>query len=217
MATTGTQTVRDIVKQACHEAGVTDIADDPSAEDARLALLQLNRLMKAWQAREYFDFMDTAMTVTMITGAAQTLNPVRPVWICSARFKRGTNELPMQSMTRAEYDDLPNKTTTGTPTQFYYDRQKEAAVLYVWPVLSAVDGETLEITYQREFTDLDMNDAIDLPGEWWDAAVFGTAYRLDRALRLNSPTLAQDAGHALVNVLAGQSYGSVFFCDGSEY
>ncbi len=214
MATTGTKSVRDILTDACHEAGVTEIDGVPTAEMADLALRQLNRLMKSWQAREEsIDFLRSSMSVAATATATQTLSPVRPIWINSVRFKQGTSEIPMQSMTREEYDDLPVKSSTGVPTCYYYDRQKEAAVFYVWPVLATASGETFEITYQREFEDLDLNDNIDLPGEWWDAAVFGTAYRLDRALSLGSQTLAVDAAEAYQNAIAGQNYGSIWFGD----
>lgn len=179
MATTGTATVLDIVTDALLDLEVGAIGFDQDANITAHAVRHLNRLMKSWQLQDGApSFLRSAMTLTLTTSATYTLNPVRPIRILSARFKRTGTETPMIRLTRQEYDDLPRKTTVGMPTQFYYDRQKEAALFYVWPVLSVAAGETVQITYEREFEDVALNDAIDLPGEWYDVAVKQLAARL---------------------------------------
>ena len=182
MAVTGTQTVRDIITDALLDLEVGSIGLDADATLAAHAVRVLNRLMKSWQLNDDAPaFMKASQSLALTTAASYTLNPERPVRILSARFKRGGQEIPMIRLTRDEYDNLPVKTTTGTPTQFYYDRQKEDALFYVWPVLASASGETVEITYEREFEDVDINDTIDLPGEWWDVAVLQLASRLVHA------------------------------------
>lgn len=182
MAVTGTQTVRDIITDALLDLEVGSIGLDADATLAAHAVRVLNRLMKSWQLNDDAPaFMKASQSLALTTAASYTLNPERPVRILSARFKRGGQEIPMIRLTRDEYDNLPVKTTTGTPTQFYYDRQKEDALFYVWPVLASASGETVEITYEREFEDVDINDTIDPPGEWWDVAVLQLASRLVHA------------------------------------
>jgi hypothetical protein len=182
MAVTGTQTVRDIVTDALLDIEVGAIGRAAKAELADHAVRHLNRVMKSWQVRDDApSFLKASMTVTLTTDESYTLNPVRPVRILSARLKRNGIETPMFRMARDEYDELPQKMSKGLPTQFYYDRQREAALFYVWPVLAAANGETVEITYEREFEDVGINDTIDLPGEWWDAAVLQLASRLVHA------------------------------------
>ncbi|MEK9796750.1 MAG: hypothetical protein VW713_08395 [Alphaproteobacteria bacterium] len=179
MAVTGTQTVRDIITDALLDLEVGSIGLDADDTLAAHAVRALNRLMKSWQLNDDAPaFMKASQSLHLTTAASYTLNPERPVRILSARFKRGGQEIPMIRLTRDEYDNLPVKNTTGTPTQFYYDRQKEDALFYVWPVLASASGETVEITYEREFEDVDINDTIDLPGEWWDVAVLQLASRL---------------------------------------
>jgi hypothetical protein len=179
MAVTGTQTVRDIITDALLDLEVGSIGLDADDTLAAHAVRALNRLMKSWQLNDDAPaFMKASQSLPLTTAASYTLNPERPVRILSARFKRGGQEIPMIRLTRDEYDNLPVKNTTGTPTQFYYDRQKEDALFYVWPVLASASGETVEITYEREFEDVDINDTIDLPGEWWDVAVLQLASRL---------------------------------------
>ena len=182
MAVTGTQTVRDIITDALLDLEVGSIGDEADATLAAHAVRVLNRVMKAWQLDDAApSFLKASQSLPLTTAASYTLSPERPIRILSARFKRSGTEIPMIRLTRDDYDNLPVKTTTGTPTQFYYDRQKEDALFYVWPVLATAAGETVEITYEREFKDVEINDNIDLPGEWWDVAVLQTASRLVHA------------------------------------
>lgn len=182
MAVTGTQTVLDIVTDAMLDLEVGAIGQEAEAVLSAHAVRALNRVMKAWQLDDAApSFLRASQTLTLTTAASYTLAPARPVRILSARLKRSGVETPMIRLTRDEYDALPIKTTAGIPTQFYYDRQKEAALFYVWPVLSVAAGETVEITYEREFEDVAIGDNIDLPGEWWDVAVLQLASRLVHA------------------------------------
>ena len=143
------------------------------------AQAELEVMLKGWQNKGYNLWTATNDSLTLTTASSYTLDPVRPLNILNARFKRSGSEMPMQEMTRKEYDYLPNKAATGTPTQFYYDRQREAARLYVWPALSAAAGETIEYSYTREQEDIaSANDVLDMPGEWWEATVYNLAARL---------------------------------------
>jgi hypothetical protein len=215
MATTGTQTVRDIVEAALLDLEVGAIGVDLNADLASHAVKTLNRLMKSWQLLDDAPaFMKASQTLTLTTAASYTLSPARPVRILSARLKRAGIELSMLRLTRDEYDMLPQKQSTGTPTQFYYDRQKENALFYVWPRLAVANGETVEITYEREFEDVALNDAIDLPGEWWDVAVLQLGARLVKAhgSETAKATLPGEARDALNKALgAGADGESVYF------
>jgi hypothetical protein len=182
MAVTGTQTVRDIVTDALLDIEVGSIGQEAKATLAAHAVRVLNRIMKSWQLDDAApSFLKSSQTLTLTTAASYSLLPERPIRIMSARLKRDGIEIPMIRLTRDEYDTLPVKTTTGLPTQYYYDRQREDALFYVWPVLAAATTETVEITYEREFDDVDINATIDLPGEWWDVAVLQLASRLVHA------------------------------------
>ena len=215
MTTTATKTVRDIITMALRKAQFTGFGQEPSADDAEVARKELDVMLKGWQNKGYNLWTKTSATHTLAAGAVQALDPVRPLNILSVRFKRSasSSELPMTEMTRDEYDNLPVKTTQGTPTQFYYDRQREAARLYVWPVLAAAGGETLEITYDRELEDIaDLGDIIDVPGEWWDAVVYNLAARIGEDVSTPSlQALSARAQMLLTEAGAFDREGSVFF------
>lgn len=176
MAVTGTLTVRDIVTDALLDIEAVTMGQAVPARQSDHAVRALNRLMKSWQLMDGApSFLKASYSLTLTTAQSYSLVPERPLRILSARFKRNGIELPMTRMARDEWDMLPQKAVTGTPTQFYYDRQKEDALFYIWPQLATAAGETIQITYEREFEDVDINSTVDLPGEWWDAAVKGLA------------------------------------------
>lgn len=214
MAVTGTKTYRQIVTRALRKARIIGIGDLPEAEEAQEALDELNDMLKGWQASGYNVFTKTSGTLTLTTATSYTLDPVRPLRILTARLKRQGTELTMRRMTRDEYDVLPNKDATGTPTQFYYDRQREAARLYIWPGLNVESGETIEYTYEREIEDAtDLNAEIDAPAEWYDAIVYQLAARLSETVPVSNqpPTLVPRAEELLRQALAFDQEESVFF------
>lgn len=212
MAVTGTRTNTQLITAAGRKAGLISVNESLSTEDAAEGLELLNSMLKAWQNKGYNLWTKTAGTLTLTTSAVYDLDPVRPLRILSARLKRGGVELPMVSMTRDEYDILPVKTTPGLPTQFYYDRQKEAAKFYVWPVLAAANGETVEYTYDREIEDAVAGDVADVPGEWWKAVVDNLALEMCASYNVPpSQLLVAQATMALDDALGFDREESVFF------
>lgn len=216
MAVTGTQTNADICNQALKKLGIIAKDEEATPEDVETARLELRRMLKSWQNMSILLPMTAEQSVTLSTARVYTLDPVRPLEIQSVRFKRNGSEIPMERMTRNEYDRLPIKTTSGQPTQYYYDRQKEAARLYVWPVLATASGETLEITYTREFSDVVLTDAVDFPAEMESAVVYGLAARLADDYQMQVPSIVARAEKELDEALAFDREGSVFF-SGEEY
>ena len=194
MAVTATSTVQDICTDALLDIHVVALDGTAEAHEMQIAVRYLNRMLKSWQGE--IEFLEASQTLTLTTAASYTLSPVRPAKIINARLKSNGTETPMISMSRTEYDELPVKASTGIPTQFFYDKQSEAALFYVWPVLASASGETVEITYEREFEDLQVGDTIDLPAEWYEAVVLSLADRLQLPFRRSSPDLAARAREA---------------------
>lgn len=212
MGTTETKSVRDIVTAALRLARVTGIGEAASAEDAETARDVLDMMLKDWQNDGYHLWAKASGTLTLTTAATYTLSPVRPLRILSARLKRGGIEMPMQELTRDEYDNLPQKASTGVPTTFHYDRQREAARLYVWPVLAAANGEEIAYTYEREVEDItSLNQEIDIPGEWWSAVVYGLASRMGDIVPVLNPNVVARAELLLAKAGAFDREESVYF------
>jgi len=86
-------------------------------------------------------------------------------------------ETPLSIISREEYLQLSNKTSTGSANQVYYDPLLTNGKLYIWPACSDVQ-EYLKFTCRIPFEDFDTttNDP-DFPPEWmmalaWNLAVY---------------------------------------------
>lgn len=211
MAVTGTYTARTLISDALRKIGVVAQDEPMTADQADHALRAMNRMVKAWQNRGYNIWGATEVAITLTTAASYVFD-ARPMSVESVRLRRGTIDTPMQEMTRQEYYDLPQKTSTGTPTCYYFERQREAATLFIWPVLAAADGETLRVLCTRELEDqVDLNAVPDVPAEWWDALVYGLAARLADDFSVQAPNVVARAEEELRLALAFDREGSVFF------
>lgn len=201
--------VREAIEDALREIGVIDPSEAADAEHISFAIRKLGRMLSAWQNLGYGLWLRDEQTVTLTTATDYALLPVRPARIMSVRLAKSGTELPLREMTRQEYDDLPIKTSTGRPTGYYYDRQREAGRLYVWPALSAADGSTLKITYERAIeVPTKLSDTVDVPVEFDHALVLGLAAELAPAFSRPAPA---NASVALMVALAADREESVFF------
>ena len=217
MAVTATETVGDLVTDALLYVEAATLGQSPDAAEMALGIRTLNRMMKAWQMKGYSRFFNTSASLTLTTAASYTMTIVRPINIQSARLKQNGIETPMFEMTQNEYDELPDKASTGLPTQFLYDRQREAAKLFVWPLLASASGETIEMTIEREYEDVTLStETIDIPAEGYEAVVFGLASKLSHVFGNadRKQLIHMEAREALDDFLAGDVEGSVFFRGG---
>lgn len=92
------------------------------------------------------------------------------------------SDIPLGRMARGEYQNLPDKTTSGFPTNFYLDRERDAPELYVWPVPDKA-GYQLRYYAIQKMRDVDtMVDNVDAPVRWLPCITAGVAWymSLDR-------------------------------------
>jgi hypothetical protein len=204
---------REIIAEAAFKAGIASEAEPLEAEAMARGLADLRGMFKTWSSVRYSLFRKDAASITLTTAASYAVTG-RPMRILSARLKRGSVETPMQEMTRDEYDTLPVKTSQGLPTTFHYARGATAGTLYIWPVLAAANGETLELTIERAIALPDgLDDYVDIPAEWEEAAVYNLAVRIGHSYP--SATGIGDVGAAaaelLATILSDDREGSVWF------
>lgn len=216
MAITGTMTNHLICQQALRKIGVLAIDEEATADDMANALIGLDRLLKSWQNRGYAIWCVTSETVTATTDRTFVLAAGRPLDIHSIRLNRSGIETPMTRMDRESYDNLPQKGSAGVPTQFYFDRQRDSGTVYVWPVLSALNGETFEVTYVREIEDAEPSTQVDAPTEWYEAVVYGLAARLADDYGISSNGVIARAEEELRIAEGADREGSVYFV-GNDY
>lgn len=156
-----------------------------SATDLNIGLDMLTRMLKTWEADpDLGTWLETDLPITLIQGTVSYLFGVGgttttiPFDINSILITRNGVDLPMDSMSRQDYKDLPLKTTQGFPTQWFYDRQRDNGTLYVWPAPDVTAG-VLTVTYRRRIMDVDTTaDNLDIPPEWEEAVINNLAKRL---------------------------------------
>lgn len=178
-----TSTGTELLTDARRLLGVHAEEEALSAVELEYGLRVLNKMLKAWEADGVGSWMLTEGTLTLaastpsyLFGSGGTFTTV-PFEIVSARINRGT-DVPMTRLSREDYQSLPNKTATGYPVQFFYDRQRDNGSLYVWPSPDTTAG-TLKFTYRRRIMDIDAGaDNFDLPPEWEEAITNNLAKRL---------------------------------------
>lgn len=130
--------------------------------------------------------LNAALTSSASSGNAvyvyQT-NAIRPLRIVSGRrfTFSGSLDTMMIPMSRIDYRNQPNKTDTGTITQWFYDPRGGANTqgqLFVWPAPSDVTA-ALKFTWWRPVQDFTTSANIpDLPQEWLDALVWNLALKM---------------------------------------
>lgn len=110
-------------------------------------------------------------------------NLTRPLKILDARRYRFSSAIdtPLSEMDRIEYQEMPNKTSTGAVNSFFYDRRggtNTTGYIYLWPAPVSVD-EAIKMTIARPIQDFTVaGDDADLPQEWIRAVEWGLADEL---------------------------------------
>lgn len=134
----------------------------------------------------------TTVTLTAVTtgSAAQgnavycyQTNIIRPLRVVSARRFNFASAIDTQmiGMSRIDYRNQPNKTATGTVTQWFYDPKGGAnatARFHVWPAPSDAIS-AVKFTWWRPIQDFNSSsNNPDLPQEWLDPLVWNLALRM---------------------------------------
>ena len=90
-------------------------------------------------------------------------------------IRRDNTDLSMTTLARGDYLAIPNKATTGRPTQYYFDRQIEP-VLNLWPTPENSTDE-LRYYYVKRIQDVDaLVDTTDMPFRFYPCMIAGLAY-----------------------------------------
>jgi hypothetical protein len=186
MATSGSIdvgfTARQCITFALRKLRVIGEGEDPTADQADDAAIELNLLLKEWMKHENLWRM-TEGSITLLASTysyALSTSTLIPHRVISARYRdANSRDLPMTLMSREEYYNLPLKTGTGIPTQYYVDYQRANPTFYIWQGLASVTTETVQYTYQRKFEDIDnLSNDIDIRQEHFSTVAYNLATRM---------------------------------------
>jgi len=170
---------RQVIEYALRKINVLAKGQSPEAEDTDAALLELNTLLKEWQRYAQIWRLKEGFINMVANQQGFNLNP-RPHRVVDMRFRDSDGiDIPMHYLARQEYYDLPDKGVTGVPTQFYFDPQRATSVIFIWPVAATVTTETLRVTFQRRYEDVDdLSNDLDVDQEHLATVGMNLAARL---------------------------------------
>jgi len=106
-------------------------------------------------------------------------------------FQNNPQEIPFYKLNRTDYSNLPNKTRTGRPTQFWYDKDRVNPIITMWPNPTA-DFTFAQLTgyLHRQIQDVGtMKQEIECPQRWYLALVLQLAKHLCKEIKEVDPSM----------------------------
>jgi hypothetical protein len=184
MATSGTVTfqpnVEEIIAEAFERCGM-----DPQTQTGDRAVSarrSLNLLFSEWANRGINYWTVEKETLTLVSGQTTpyTLAPGTIDIIDAVIADSSGTDTADQIINRvsiADYNQLPNKTSSGKPSQYMLDKQS-TPILYLWQI---PDRTTYSIVYWaiRQLDDVTAsNQDADIPYRWNECICAGLASKL---------------------------------------
>ena len=183
MATSGTvafqPNVEEIITEAFERCGL-----DPqiqTGDRAVSARRSLNLLFSEWANRGINYWAVEQQTLTLVNGTASYTLPVGTIDLIDAvvRDSAGTDtsDQIINRVSIADYNQLPNKSSPGKPSQYMLDKQY-TPVAYFWQV---PDRDTYSMVYWaiRQLEDVTAsNQDADIPYRWNECICAGLASKL---------------------------------------
>jgi len=175
MATSGSRDfnlhVSDIIEEAYERCGL----EVRTGYDARTARRSMNLMFADWANRGINLWTVRQATITLTQGQATETLTSDVVDLLEVVLRRNGTDFDINKISRGEYLSVPTKTTTGRPSQFYFNRQVLPQIT-MWPT---PENSTDQIVYYyiRRLEDADalVND-VELPFRFLPCAVAGMAY-----------------------------------------
>jgi len=177
MTTSGTRTfnldVGELIEEAYERCGL----EVRTGYDARTARRSLNLMFAEWANRGLNLWTVTQATITVTVGVADYTVSADHADILEMVLRRDGTDYEVERLSRGDYFLLPNKTTQGRPSQFYYNRQI-APKISVWQVPEN-STDQLIYYYVRRIEDAGtLQNTTDMPWRFYPCMVAGLAYYL---------------------------------------
>ena len=163
--------VSDYIEEAFERCGL----EVRTGYDLKSANRSLNLMLSEWANRGLNQWTIAQRTQTVTADDKEYSLGTDVIDILSAVVRRDNGDFTMERISRDQYLSIPNKTTTGRPSQFFLDRQTTPN-LKVWP---APENSTDVIHYDA-LTRIDDSDAftntLDVPFRFYPCLAAGLAY-----------------------------------------
>jgi len=108
-----------------------------------------------------------------------TVKVPRPLEIIETRLHDSSDrERPLKLISRNEYMNLANKTTTGQANQIYYDSQTIEGIMNIWPACSNVK-DYIKFTARLPIQNLEaITNDFEISAEWFEPIAWNLAVRM---------------------------------------
>jgi len=190
---TVTVTLGTMIADALEDLRVTLDGAAPNANDLTAGKRKMNFLLKKWAIKGLLLWCrDTILIPLTVNKFVYTIGPggdvdtYRPLRALIGSFVRETCDtscpvdIPLNLLSRLDYEMMGQKCAKGTPNSFYYDPQMAPSpfsaydpalskgVLYIWTAPSD-STKTVYLEVQRPIQDItSVDDTYDLPLEWYE-------------------------------------------------
>tara|TARA_R110002167_G_scaffold34402_1_gene109502 strand:- start:807 stop:1472 length:666 start_codon:yes stop_codon:yes gene_type:complete len=163
--------VGEIIEEAYERCGI----EVRTGYDARTARRSLNLMFADWANRGINMWTVKSETVTLTQGTSAITLAADVVDVLEIVLRRDGTDFEITRISRGEYVTLPDKTTQGRPSQFYFDRQI-TPILNLW---ATPENSTDQLVYHyvRRIDDADtLVNTTDMPFRFYPCMVAGLAY-----------------------------------------
>ena len=181
--------ISDIVEEAYERLGIQGV----SGYQLKSARRSLNILFQEWANRglHYWEVANNNITLvadqaeyTMFRSTADGTSSTTAVYgvddVLEASYRNSNVDTPLTKINRSQYQALSNKTSTGTPSQYFVQRfiDKITITLYLTPGSSEA-GKFLNYYYVKRIQDAgDYTNDADVPYRFVPCMTAGLAYYL---------------------------------------
>ena len=182
--------IDEIIEEAYERIGMQGV----SGNQLRLARRSLNIMFQEWGNRglHYWEVANNSFTLvdgqaeyTMFRSTADGTSSATAVYgvddVLEAVYRNASNvDSPLTKINRATYQGLSNKTSEGTPTQYFVQRfiDKVTVTLYLTPGSSQA-GHTVNYYYVKRIQDAGgYTNATDVPYRFVPCMASGLAFYL---------------------------------------
>ena len=181
--------IDEIIEEAYERIGMQGV----SGNQLRMARRSLNIMFQEWANRglHYWEVANNSLTLvdgqsvyTMFRSTGDGTSDATAVYgvddILEASYRNSNIDTPLTKINRSQYQALSNKTSTGTPTQYFVQRfiDKVTITLYLTPG-STEAGNTINYYYVKRIQDVgDYTNATDVPYRFVPCMASGLAFYL---------------------------------------
>ena len=187
MTTSGTTTfnleIDKVIERAYRRAGKSM----RTGYDLEAARDNLNLLFSEWANRGYSLWKVQNHTQNLTASTNEYTAPSNADDILEMVFRNGNTDTTMTKISRSEYQNIPNKSSEGTPTQFYVQRNLANVTITTYLTPDTTDTQ-INYWYVQRIEDVGKyTNTPDAPFRFLPCMVSGLAYYLSQEV---NPTLS---------------------------